>query len=191
LRRCAPLRPRRKFYPASSKTTIPIPSGIPHGCSSGGRENSTPLGALPSRTRSPGSGDHYHLGARVTRLPCYLRRRSGAPPVGTKRSASRESCHTDRNARAASPRRGRSHSTVCLAGTSAALLRLRVVSCLCSSIDRSRANLRKVGGGVLAAFRKERQKDAALACVWSVATRCCRIWPTRATRCALRDSSFP
>ena len=68
---------------------------------------------------------------------CYLRRRSGSPPVGTKRSASRESSHSERNALAASPRRrGRLQRSPCLAGTRAALLGLRVVSCLSSSIDR-------------------------------------------------------
>ena len=74
------------------------------------------------------------LGARGG---CYLRRRSGSPPVGTKRSASRESSHSERNALAASPRRrGRLQRSPCLAGTRAALPGLRVVSCLSSSIDR-------------------------------------------------------
>ena len=74
----------------------------------------------------------------VTRGGCYLRRRSGSPPVGTKRSASRESSHSERNALAASPRRrGRVQRSPCLAGTRAALLGLRIVSCLSSSIDRS------------------------------------------------------
>ena len=95
-----------------------------------------------SRTRRrPDAQLSARRAARVvlgTRGGCYLRRRSGSPPVGTKRSASRESSHSERNALAASPRRrGRVQRSPCLAGTRAALLGLRIVSCLSSSIDRS------------------------------------------------------
>jgi hypothetical protein len=98
------------------------------------------LPAPPHPRRRPVAQLSARRAARValaTRGGCYLRRRSGSPPVGTKRSASRESSHSERNALAASPRRrGRLQRSPCLAGTRAALPGLRVVSCLSSSIDR-------------------------------------------------------
>ena len=116
-------------------------------------------------------GARLLVGDRTTargpgRLPCYPRRRSGAPPVGTKRSASRESCHTERNALAASPRRGRPQRSLCLAGTSVALLGVRIVSCLCSSIDRRYGRKTESAEDVLVGLRKERQKDCHARVMW-------------------------
>jgi hypothetical protein len=100
-----------------------------------------PLEFPPRFERAEARGVDRPCGRRArealgTRGPCYLRRRNSSPPVGTKRSASRESSHIERNALAASPRWGRLQRSLCLAGTSAALLGLGVVSCHCSSIDR-------------------------------------------------------
>jgi transcriptional regulator with XRE-family HTH domain len=130
---------------------------------------------------------------------CYLRRRSGSPPVGTKRSASRESSHSERNALAASPRRrGRLQRSPCLAGTRAALLGLRVVSCLSSSIDRRYG--RKYGrcGGHAGVFPERAPKRLPRSLSLIVATRApSRMGPSRATSVcaplvkAFGDPSFP